>query len=812
MSYWRHRHHFTHAAQGTGVSLRLGDTVGSYEVTGILGTGGSGQVFKVKHTVTGRVEALKRLRGAGLRDAQRNERLLREVRLQAKLSHPNIAAVHNAFWLDDDLVMVLELIQGRSLRRVLDLGRTPIPVALDYASQALSALDYTHKADAIHRDITPSNILITPEGVVKLTDFGLAKPRGDSAPPSVGTPAGSAYYMSPEQIRATTEIEPRSDLYSLGAVLYEMVTGRVPFRGEHLYGVMEAHIEREATPPSWLDSQVSPLLNDVILKALEKDPARRFQSASEFRSALAAVDPAAVSRSVKVPAPGPEEPGSLQPAVSSEMPEPRTEPHERWFRLPPLGSRAAKAWIAVSGSFLAALLVLLWQPSDPAPEVSEPKPAETAKAGTASVTRRDFRQEFVGPVMAEDVAEKRANGARSVKPVRVSRPRLTSAEPETEPKGPAKVIVWPPLNRATSNGGPRDRQRPGRREPQAKASPLGGEVAKASPPPTPSFESRRDEMQSADSPAGRNESEFAFRLVGHLDVGNTVWSLAFSRDGRRIAAGMENRGVGVWEAAGGERTASFDGHGDRVVAVAFSHDGKRLASGSSDGTAKIWDLDDRRESRTLGHKDGVTSLAFSPDGRRLASGSSDKALNIWDLSWSGAFREYRGHKRPAQAVAFSPNGKWLATGSMERVVRLWSLGGSGRRERIEGLQEGVSAVAFSPDGQFLAVAGSNRVKLMDVEKRRQLQVTYLPGWRYAIAFTSRGECLALSAQSATPDTIKLWEISRLEPLATLRHRGTVRSVAISHDGTRLAAGTDRGSISVWERMKSPAGEFTKPRP
>ena len=811
MSYWRHRHHSTPAAQGTGVSLRLGDTVGSYEVTGILGTGGSGQVFKVRHTVTGQVEALKRLRGAGRRDAERDERLLREVRLQAKLSHPNIAAVHNAFWLDDDLVMVLELIQGRSLRRVLDLGRTSIPVALDYASQVLFALDYIHKAGVIYRDITPSNILITPEGVVKLTDFGLAKPRGDSAPPSGGTPAGSAYYMSPEQIRATTEIDQRSDLYSLGAVLYEMVTGRVPFRGGHLYGVMEAHIEQEAIPPSRLDSQVSPLLNDVILKALEKDPARRFQSASEFGSALAAVDPAAALRSVNAPAPAPEEPGSLEPAVSSEMPPPRTEPHERRFRLPPPGSRAAKAWIAVSGSFLAALLVLLWQPSDPAPEVSEPKPAETAKAVTASVTRRDFRQEFVGAVMAEDVAEKRANGARSVKPVRVSRPRLTLAEPETEPKGPAKVIVWPPLNRAASNGGPWDRQRTGRRQPQAKASPLGGEVAKASPPPTPSFESRRDEMQSADSPAGRNESEFAFRLVGHLDVGDTVWSLAFSRDGRRIAAGMENRGVGVWEAAGGERTASFDGHSDRVVAVAFSRDGKRLASGSSDGSAKIWDLDDRREIRTLGHKDGVTSLAFSPDGRRLASCSSDKTLNIWDLSL-GALREYRGHKRPAQAVAFSPNGEWLATGSMEHVVRLWSLGGSGRPERIEGLQEGVSAVAFSPDGQSLAVAGSNRVKLMDIEKRRQLQVTYLPGWRYAIAFTGRGECLALSAQSATPDTIKLWEISRLEPLATLRHRGTVRSVAITHDGTRLAAGTDSGSISVWERVKSAAGELTEPRP
>ncbi len=700
--------------------------------------------------------------------------------------------------------MVLELIQGRSLRRVLDVGRTPIPLALDYASQALSALEYTHEADVIHRDITPSNILITPEGVVKLTDFGLAKLRGYSAPPSGGTLAGSVYYMSPEQIRATTEIDQRSDLYSLGAVLYEMVTGRVPFQGEHLYGVMEAHIEQEATPPSHLDSQVSPLLNDVILKALEKDPSQRFQSASEFRSALAAVDPAAVSRSATAPTPAPEEPGSLQPVASSEVPPSRTEPRERWFRLPPPGSRAAKAWIGVSGLFLAVLLVLLWHPSDPVPEVSERRRTATTKAGTGSFTSRDFRREFVGPVMAEDVAQKRANAAGSVQPLRVSPPRPTSVEPEAEPKERAKVIVRPRVNQAASDGRPLGGQRAERREPQAKPSPLGGEVAKASPPPTPGSESRRDEVQLAGSPLGRNEPEFAFRLVGHVDVGDTVWSLAFSRDGRRIAAGMENRGVGVWETAGGERTASFDGHSDRVVAIAFSRDGKRLASGSSDGTAKIWDLNDRRESRTLGHKDGVTSLAFSPDGRQLASCSSDKTLNIWDLSL-GAFREYRGHKRPAQAVAFSPNGKWLATGSLERVVRLWPLGDSGRPERMEGLEQGASAVAFSPDGQSLAVAGSNRVKLMDVEKRRQLQETYLPGWRYAITFTNRGECLALSAQSATPEAIKLWEISRLEPLATLRHPGTVRSVAISHDGTRLAAGTDSGNISVWERMKSQLG-------
>ena len=343
------------------MTLRLGDTIGAYEVTGILGSGGSGQVYEVKHTVTGRVEALKRLRGAGYRDPERDERLLREVRLQAKLNHPNIAAVHNAFWLQDDLIMILELVRGRSLQRVLDVGKTPIVVALDYASQVLFALDYTHRADVIHRDITPSNILITPEGVVKLTDFGLAKPKGDPVPAAGVTLAGSVYYMSPEQIRATNQIDYRSDLYSLGVVLYEIVTGRLPFQGENLYGVMEAHVEQTPIPPSELGSQVSPGLNDVILKAMEKDPAKRFQSAVEFESALATASPLAESRAAAALLPS-----SPRPATAAIG-----DARERGFRLPRLAPPGDRALIAATSAFVVVLAIALWRTFATAPSAAE---------------------------------------------------------------------------------------------------------------------------------------------------------------------------------------------------------------------------------------------------------------------------------------------------------------------------------------------------------------------------------------------------------------------------------------------------------
>lgn len=808
------------------MSLRLGDTVGSYEVAGFLGSGGSGEVYEVKHTVTGRIEALKLLRGAGHRDPDRDARFLREVRLQAKLSHPNIAAVHNAFWLDDDLIMIFELVQGHSLRWVLDAGRTPIVLALDYASQALSALAYTHGAGVIHRDITPSNILITQEGVVKLTDFGLAKPQGDSAPGAGGTLAGSAYYMSPEQIRAKGEIDYRSDLYSVGIVLYEMATGRVPFPGENLYAVMEAHIEQAAVPPSELDSQVSPLLNDVILKAMEKDPAKRFQSAAEFASAVAALVPSVVSpaAAVSMPAaPGPEtapakahspdptshDPHSREPNASVETPGPKSERRDRRFYLPLLGRHGARALIAATGIVVIALAAALWPTPEPAPAVAEQEPAEPAQVQTASVPRPDPPREFVGPVLPPGVMESRA--AEAGTGVRAQQPRPAPSEREPEPPSPSEITPRPPTERA-SREEPNSRQSESTPEDKPSAlgspSPAGGQVAEGASPSAPESATRRlaspvEKTQSAAAGQPRGESEAAFELVGRFDVGDTVWAVAFSHDGRRIAAGMENRGVGVWAAGGGKQTASFHGHSDRVVAVAFSPDGKRLASGSADGTAKLWNLADKRETRTLGHKDGVTSLAFSPDGRRLASGSSDKALNIWDLTPGGAFHEYRGHKRPAQAVAFSPNGKWLASGSIERDVRLWSLADPDRPVRVEGLEHGVSAVAFSHDGKSLAVAGGNRVKLMDVAQRLQLRSSHIPGWRYAIAFTRDGRCLALSAQSAPPGAVKLWDISQPEPLTTLTEAGTVRSVAISSDGSRLAAATDGGSVSVWERVERP---------
>jgi serine/threonine protein kinase len=267
------------------VSFSIGDTVGDYRILDELGRGGMGLVFKVEHTITHRVEAMKILAGSRPDAPQQAARSLREIQLQASLDHPNIAAVHNAFWSGEDLVLVMELIPGQSLRRLLEQGRVPLVSTLDYAGQALAALAYAHAHGVIHRDISPGNMMIGPNGILKLTDFGLAKGPGDARLSQTGAPLGSFWYMPPEQVRGSSS-DARSDIYSLGAVLYELASGKKPFDGESAFAIMADQVGKPPAPPIEIDPAVPPALSAALMRALEKDPDQRFQTAAEFQQGL----------------------------------------------------------------------------------------------------------------------------------------------------------------------------------------------------------------------------------------------------------------------------------------------------------------------------------------------------------------------------------------------------------------------------------------------------------------------------------------------------------------------------------------------
>jgi len=272
-----------------------------YRIIEPIASGGMGQVFKAEHVITKRIEAIKILTGAGT--DEETDRFLREIQLQASLSHPNIAAVYNAFQYDGNLVMAMELVQGEPLRAVLQRGALPIDLALRYAGEVLDAIGYAHAHGVIHRDITPSNIVVTPDGSIKLMDFGLAKGVALPSASQSGIYLGSPHYMSPEQVKDATRASARSDIYSLGAVLYEMVTGRKVFESDSSFILMQAQVESAPVPPIQVNPAIPPWLNAAILTALEKDPARRFADAAAFRRALESPLPSILPAAMVPPAP-----------------------------------------------------------------------------------------------------------------------------------------------------------------------------------------------------------------------------------------------------------------------------------------------------------------------------------------------------------------------------------------------------------------------------------------------------------------------------------------------------------------------------
>jgi hypothetical protein len=213
---------------------------------------------------------------------------MREIKVLAGLAHPNIAALRTAQRVDNQLIMVMELVEGVTLQDRLEQGRLPVSEALDYSAQVLSALSYAHARGVIHRDIKPANMMVTAGGIVKLMDFGIAKAAGDRKLTMTGTTLGSLYYMSPEQIRGG-ELDARSDLYSFGISLYEIVTGARPFHGDSDFSLMTAHLQAQPVPPIDVDPQLPAALNEIILLSIAKEPDKRFQSADAFRSALGSV-------------------------------------------------------------------------------------------------------------------------------------------------------------------------------------------------------------------------------------------------------------------------------------------------------------------------------------------------------------------------------------------------------------------------------------------------------------------------------------------------------------------------------------------
>jgi eukaryotic-like serine/threonine-protein kinase len=284
------------------MDLQVGQMFGEYEITALLD--GARRMYKVEHRLTKRTEAMKVL-SAELASETQTKRFNREMRALARLSHPNIAVLHNALHWENQLILLMEFVDGQTLESLLSAGHLPLDIGVAYIKQILLALRYAHERGIVHRDITPANVLITTTGEVKMSDFGLSKAFGDSLLTNCGEILGALPYLAPEQVKGTTQPDLRSDLFSVGAILYEILTGQKPYGANRKLAPVLTDSESDPEPPSRVQPTISQQWDELIRRALARDPRHRFQSAEEFLNAIAQVDQPAIETELSLPHIGP---------------------------------------------------------------------------------------------------------------------------------------------------------------------------------------------------------------------------------------------------------------------------------------------------------------------------------------------------------------------------------------------------------------------------------------------------------------------------------------------------------------------------
>ncbi len=264
----------------------IGQVIGQYRIVEKIGQGGMGEVYKAVDINLDRPVAIKVLSKDLLKDESLLQRFRSEAKTQAQLNHPNICTLYSFLKFQDNLFMVMEFVEGLTLEQMIrQRGPLPYQEAIPIFQQVLFGLSKAHRMGIIHRDLKPANIIVNREGVTKIMDFGIARVMGESRLTRTGLAVGTLFYMPPEQIQGK-DVDFRGDIYALGLTLYEVLTGTLPFRANTEYEIMQAHVRETPAPPSKVYPYLPKTFDKAILKALEKDPARRYQTVEEFSQAL----------------------------------------------------------------------------------------------------------------------------------------------------------------------------------------------------------------------------------------------------------------------------------------------------------------------------------------------------------------------------------------------------------------------------------------------------------------------------------------------------------------------------------------------
>ncbi len=649
---------------------RAGQQLGNYRLIRLLGQGGFAEVYLGQHVHLHTSAAIKFLK---MHLSQRHqEGFLREAEIVAHFRHQHIIRLLD-FGIDTEEnipYLFMEYAPYGTLRDRHPKGSiVPLPTVAQYVKQTAKALQYAHDQHIIHRDLKPENVLVGNKGEILLSDFGVAATVHSAQSAKTGKLyAGTPTYSAPEQLRGHPS--PASDQYSLAVMVYEWLSGHLPVTGSNRFEIARKHVEEVSHPLSERMPELPPAVNNVVMRALAKNPEQRFDSVREFatRFEIASSQEASAANSILLsPPPKP-------PITSANQPV---------QKLSPISSPELPITLAKQPGQQPLLGTLI----------------------TAPITRRKI---LVGLGLAGLAVISVVGGSRLLtpaqQPVTTTSPPTPTSIPSPTPS-PTTVPTSTPIPSPTPTPSPM---------PTPSPLPLGTLLYTY---PGPDWV-----LGVVWSPDGRRiASASHYNTVkvwdatdgGHVLIyrGHSDWvyAVAWSPDGRRIASASRDSTVQVWDAASGGHVFTYRGHSDWVNAVAWSPDSTRIASASFDKTVQVWDAAGGGHVFTYrGHSDAVWSVAWSPDGRRIASGSKDKTVQAWDAAGGGNVFSYHGHSGPVEAVAWSPDGKRIASGSNDKTVHVWDAANGGNVFTYRRHTDIVYSVAWSLHGRRIASGSADK--------------------------------------------------------------------------------------------------------